>query len=123
MTFRTYAVPPDTKLFECAEPLLIASERDATDVIATAFAHRPDWIVIPLGLLAPQFLDLKSGLAGAVLQKFVTYHFRVAVVGDTAKQVGASAALGDFIREANRGNQIWFCSTREELMLRLQPRS
>ena len=114
---RTITTRTGHRLLECEGP--IASERDATDVIGTAFTERPDWIVIPLTVLPPAFLDLKTGLAGAILQKFVNYDFRVAIVGDTSAQQAASKPLTDFIRETNKGNQIWFCASHDALAARL----
>ena len=98
---------------------MIATERDATDVIGTAFTERPDWIVIPLSKLPPAFLDLKTGFAGAILQKFVNYEFRVAILGDTSMEQARSKPLADFIRETNRGRQIWFCTGLEDFTARL----
>jgi hypothetical protein len=98
---------------------MIASERDATDVIGTAFSERPDWIAIPLTSLPPAFLDLKTRFAGAILQKFVNYDLRVAILGDTAMEQAQSKPLTDFIHETNKGRQIWFCASYEDFMARL----
>ncbi|HEV2650722.1 MAG TPA: DUF4180 domain-containing protein [Rhizomicrobium sp.] len=98
---------------------MIASERDATDVIGFAFTERPDWIAIPLTVLSPAFLDLRTGFAGAILQKFVNYDFRVAILGDTSQEQARSKPLADFIRETNKGNQIWFCASCEDFVARL----
>ena len=98
---------------------MIANERDATDIIGSAFTERPDWIVIPLTKLSPAFLDLKTGFAGAILQKFVNYDFRVAILGDTSTEQARSKPLTDFIRETNRGKQIWFCTSYEDFAARL----
>ncbi len=98
---------------------MIASERNATDVIGFAFTERPDWIAIPLTALPPAFLDLKTGFAGAILQKFVNYGFRVAILGDTSQEQARSKPLTDFIRETNKGNQIWFCASYDDLVARL----
>ncbi len=105
------------RLLECEN--MIASERNATDLVGVAFSARPDWIVIPLAKLAPTFLDLKTGLAGAILQKFVNYDLKVAIIGDTTQEEARSKPLADFIRETNKGNQIWFCGNREALLARL----
>jgi hypothetical protein len=98
---------------------IIASERDATDVIGFAFTERPDWIAIPLTVLSPAFLDLKTGFAGAILQKFVNYDLRVAILGDTSQEQASSKPLADFIRETNKGSQIWFCASYDDFVARL----
>lgn len=50
------------------------------------------------------FFNIKTGVAGEILQKFSNYGFRVVIVGDFSKY--ESAALSDFIRECNRGPRI-----------------
>jgi hypothetical protein len=108
------------RFFECdAGGSRIAAERDAVDIIGAAFTARPDWIVIPVARLGAGFLDLKTGVAGAVLQKFVNYEFRVAILGDVSAATAASKPLADFVRETNRGKQIWFVPDWPELMARL----
>jgi hypothetical protein len=102
---------------------MIASERDATDIIGAAFTERPDWIAIPLTVLSQAFLDLKTGLAGAILQKFVNYGFRVVIVGDTSAEQARSKPLTDFIRETNKGKQIWFCANLDEFTAKVAPRA
>ncbi len=109
------------RFYECdAGGPPIAAERDAVDIVGAAFVARPDWIVIPLARLGAGFLDLKTGLAGAVLQKFVNYAFRVAILGDVSTQTATNKPLSDFVRETNRGTQIWFVTDRRELVARLR---
>ncbi len=57
-------------------------------------------------LFQKKFFILSSGLAGDVLQKFVNYRFRIAVYCDFSKY--ASKPLKDFIRESNRGKDVFF---------------
>ena len=65
-------------------------------------------MAIPAARLSPDFLRLSTGLAGEVLQKFVNYGLRVAIVGDVSAAAAASAPLRDFIGESNRGGHVWF---------------
>ena len=58
---------------------------------------------MPVARIAPAFFALATGVAGAVVQKFVNYRLRLVVVGDVTEHVAASTALRDFVREANRG--------------------
>jgi len=51
------------------------------------------------------FFQLKTGLAGAIFQKFVTYKFELAIVGKFEYE---SKSLSDFIRECNKGGMINF---------------
>jgi hypothetical protein len=58
------------------------------------------------------FFDIKSGIAGEILQKFSTYRIRLAIVGDFSKYT--SKSLNDFIFESNNGRHINFVSTYSE---------
>jgi hypothetical protein len=69
--------------------------------------------------LDPGFFQLRSGLAGEMLQKFVIYRMRLAIAGDFVELALQSSALRDLIYEANRGKDEWFVSGLEELQERL----
>ena len=62
--------------------------------------------------ITPEFFDLKSGMAGEILQKFSTYRVRLAIVGNFAKY--DSKSLNEFIYESNKGRHINFVSTSSE---------
>ncbi len=94
-------------------------EADALALIAKALEQRADWLVVPVKDIAHDFFRLKTGLAGAVCQKFVNYGVRLAIMGDTSYHVSHSDAFKAFIRESNRGRQIWFVKDMEELQERL----
>ena len=98
----------------------LGSERDATDVIGSLFGTGADLVAIPAGRLDPRFFQLASGLAGAFVQKFVTYGLRLAVVGDIGTLVDRGEALRAFVRESNRGRHLWFVADRNELVQRLE---
>jgi hypothetical protein len=102
-----------------AEGPIIAGERDATDLIGEAFSGQAGLVAIPLARLSPDFLALSTRLAGDVLQKFVTYGLRVAILGDVSRAVEASDSLRDFVRESNRGQWVWFLNDLEALRIRL----
>ncbi len=91
-----------------AEGSPICCEQDAIDLISDAFDAEVAVLAIPASRLGEAFLDLRSGVAGAVLQKLVNYRYRVAIVGDISEAVAASNALRDFVRESNRGEMVWF---------------
>jgi hypothetical protein len=96
----------------------IASTQDALDVIGAAFS-RADVVALPVGRLDERFFTLRAGLAGEIMQKFVNYRMRLAVVGDISTQVAASPALRDLVFESNRGDQVWFVADLDELDARL----
>ncbi|HET6531803.1 MAG TPA: DUF4180 domain-containing protein [Actinoplanes sp.] len=85
----------------------IAGAQDALDVIGAAFG-RADVVAVPATRFDEGFFQLRSGVAGEIMQKFVNYRMRLAVVGDIAAHVDASSALRDLVTESNRGRHIWF---------------
>ena len=100
----------------------LRSDRDALALVSDSFAHSPDWIALPVGRCGDEFFQLRTRILGDVAQKLVNYQLRLAIVGDVTPFVAESTALRDFIREANRGRQIWFVASLAELRERLQAR-
>jgi hypothetical protein len=108
------------RVFECpAEGPPLPDDRDATAVIGEAIAQQARLVVIPAGRLNPDFFQLRTGVAGAMLQKFVNYRLRLAIIGDFSALAANSSALHAFIQESNRGEAIWFLANVGELEERL----
>lgn len=95
------------------------TDRDAAELLNAAWDHRATLIVIPVARLGPDFFQLKTRIAGEVLQKFVSYRVRVAIVGDISRELSESPALRDFVYECNLGPRIWFVANLAELSARL----
>jgi hypothetical protein len=68
-------------------------------------------------ILHTDFFQLKTGLAGDILQKFSNYKVKLAIIGDFSKY--ESRSLSDFIRECNKGNMIFFLDSMNSAMMRL----
>ena len=98
---------------------LLDSERAATDMIGDAYSSGALVVVIPVSRLGPGFLTLSTRIAGDVIQKFVTYGFQVAIIGDVTEAVAASDALRAFIGESNRGRHVWFLADMATLEARI----
>lgn len=96
------------KLLVCASETKLRNDRDAGDLIAEALGKGVLWIVIPAECLDDDFFRLKTRIAGEIVQKFVTYHRKLAIIGDISPFVAESDALRDFVYETNRGDQVWF---------------
>lgn len=109
--------------FEDADGVIIARTDDAMDLIGNAAYSGVSLVVLPVERLSPEFFQLSSGLAGEVLQKFVNYRVRVAIVGDIAGYLAESDALRDFVWESNRGEHVWFASDDVELLALLAERA
>jgi hypothetical protein len=76
-----------------------------------------DGIIVHQENIDEQFFDLRSGLAGEMLQKVVNYRLRLAIVGDFS--IYESNSLRAFISESNRSNSIAFVTTIEDAIDRL----
>ena len=100
------------------EELLVSTAQEAMDLIATArYETGCEALILPKAALAEDFFKLSTGLAGEVLQKFVNYGMRVAIVGDFSRYT--SKPLRDFIRESNRGKTVFFVPTEQEALEKL----
>jgi hypothetical protein len=97
--------------------IIIREVQDALDLMAESSYNLSGRIVINENQLIPDFFELKTGIAGEILQKFSTYNVLLAIVGDFTKYSGKS--LRDFISESNNFGRINFVSTLEEAMERL----
>jgi hypothetical protein len=94
--------------------------RDAVDVISDASEHRPAIIAIPVARLGDGFFDLRTRIAGEIAQKFAMYGARVAIVGDVSDKIAASKSFAAFVAESNRGLDLWFVESLQELRDRLK---
>lgn len=98
---------------------VIADERAVLDVIGDAYGQGAELVAIPVSRLSADFFVLRTRVAGEIVQKFVNYRLRLAIVGDVSEHVAGSDALRDFVYEANRGRQLWFVADADELTRRL----
>lgn len=109
-----------THLHMCApDGPVLRQEADATDLLGESYGSGAEWIVIPTSRLDDDFFRLSTRLAGTILQKLVNYQCRVVILGDISHHLSSSGALRDFVREANRGFQVWFARDMDELTARL----
>lgn len=101
-----------------AEGYVITDIQSALDLVANAsYVTGSDRIIIEKSQVSESFFDLKTKLAGEVLQKFINYKVKVAIVGDFSMY--SSKSLKDFMFECNKGKDIFFVSTEQEAIERL----
>jgi hypothetical protein len=89
-----------------SDDILISTAEDGTQVLADLYYQGFDLIIIQFAQLNPSFFDLKSGLAGDVLQKCSNWRLRLAIVGNFSEIT--SKSLRDFIYESNQGKMVNF---------------
>ncbi|WP_395676989.1 DUF4180 domain-containing protein [Inquilinus sp.] len=103
-------------------PAIDNSQR-ATDLIGEAMFAGASVLAVPASRFGPAFFQLRTGLAGEIAQKAVNYRLKLAVIGDISRHLAASNALRDWVREANRGREIWFEPSLDSLAARLDGRA
>jgi hypothetical protein len=88
------------------------NEQDALDILANCAYQDATRIMMYQENITEDFFDLKTTLAGDVLQKFSNYRVKLAIVGDFTKY--NSKSLRDFIYESNKTGRISFVATKQE---------
>lgn len=95
------------------EGILLRDASDARDLLMQS--HRAEWIGVHERNIAPEFFDLRTGIAGDILQKFVNYQTKFAVIGDISRYTEKSESLAALVRESNRGRDVRFVGTVNEI--------
>ncbi|MCA5003584.1 DUF4180 domain-containing protein [Sphingobacterium bovistauri] len=105
----------DKKLAEViSDEILIQNIDDALVLLGDLYYQGYDLIVVDESNLTPQFFNLKTKLAGEILQKFTQYQMRLVIVGDFKKY--NSNSLQDFIYESNKGTQVNFVQNKNKFI-------
>lgn len=101
-----------------SEELLITDVQSALDLMSTVrYDTDCDRIALNKEAITEDFFKLSTCLAGEILQKFINYQLKFAIIGDFSGYT--SKPLKDFIYESNRGKDIFFVSTKEEAIGKL----
>lgn len=98
--------------------ILITDVQSALDFIATVgFETGCTRVILNKSAICNDFFDLSTRIAGEILQKFVNYNTKIAIVGDFS--VYTSKSLKDFIYESNKGKDIFFLPDEKQAIERL----
>ena len=100
-----------------SDEVVINETQDALDLIANIGYLGSRKMIIHEKNIISEFFDLKTKIAGDILQKFSTYGFQLAIVGDFSKY--ESKSLTDFIFESNKYGRINFVGSIDEARERL----
>ncbi|KOA19283.1 hypothetical protein CLHOM_23890 [Clostridium homopropionicum DSM 5847] len=82
----------------------LSTERDAVDLIAACIENNARLLIIQEKALSEDFFNLRTGLAGTVLQKFVNYNIKAALIITNEEKI--SGRFREMITEANKGNDF-----------------
>lgn len=103
-----------------SDEVVLTDAQDALDLMMTArYTHDCVGIVLPKSAVTEDLFVLSTGIAGEILQKFVNYRVKLAIVGDYSRYT--SKPLQDFFYESNNGGHILFVATEEEALAKLAP--
>ena len=97
---------------------IISQVQDVLDIMGDMGSYGCNRIILHEKHLHKDFFNLKTGLAGDILQKFSNYHVKLAIVGDFSQY--HSKSLRDFILESNKGNRIFFVENMDSALLKLR---
>ncbi|WP_315333845.1 DUF4180 domain-containing protein [Porphyromonas endodontalis] len=106
MEIKTHNID-NTKVAEIiTDKVILRSTEDGLDLLGNLYYQGFDKIIIHEKNITPKFFDLKTKIAGEILQKFAQYQMPLIIVGDFSKY--KSKSLNDFIFESNKSQQINF---------------
>jgi len=98
------------ELISTTSPL--SAENDALDLIALCFEHEANLLMIHYASLSEEFFNLKTRVAGNILQKFINYNIKtVTVIPNEIMQKGR---FREMALETNKGNHFRMYESREE---------
>lgn len=90
-----------------SEEIVIENVQDALDLMATvSYQEDCNKILINKSNINEDFFELKTRLAGDILQKYTNYQTKLAIIGNFDDY--DSKSLKDFIYECNNGKQVFF---------------
>lgn len=97
------------------EKILIFDEQSALDVfMSLAYETGENRFIISKDNIIEDFFDLRTKIAGGILQKIINYRMKLAIIGDFSKY--KSKSLRDFIYEYNSGKDIFFVENESEAL-------
>ncbi|MHB8127380.1 MAG: DUF4180 domain-containing protein [Mobilitalea sp.] len=97
------------------DEVILNNAQDALDLIANVgYNYECDKMIIYKKNITEDLFELKNGLAGEVMQKYVNYKTSLAIIGEF--ELYHSKSLNSLILESNKGNSIIFKSTEEEAL-------
>lgn len=101
-----------------SDKILIRDIQSALDLMATIqYETGSIRLILHKSAFCEDFFQLRTKLAGEILQKFVNYGVKLAIVGDFS--VYTSKSLQDFIYECNQGKEIFFLPDEKQAIEKL----
>ncbi|MGG5358788.1 MULTISPECIES: DUF4180 domain-containing protein [unclassified Enterococcus] len=96
-----------------ADTVLIKDSQSALDLLLSlAYEYQTNKIILLKSVITEDFFELRTKIAGDILQKCTNYHIELAVAGDYSSYT--SKALKEFIYESNQSGVCFFVDTPEK---------
>lgn len=93
--------------------IIIKDVQSAIDfIMSVKYETNCSKIALNKSAIIEDFFILSKGLAGEILQKFINYQIKFAIIGDYSKYT--SKPLKDFIYESNNGKDVFFVASEDE---------
>ncbi|WP_054975647.1 DUF4180 domain-containing protein [Paenibacillus sp. A3] len=90
---------------ECASAEApLRTGQDTLDLIAACIEHDTNLLVVHAETLSDDFFNLRTGLAGEMLQKFVNYRLKTAII--ITNELIVKGKFKELLAEANKGNDF-----------------
>ena len=99
------------------ENIIIHNPSEGSDLIGNLYFNGFDRVILYEHQLCDDFFDLKTKLAGEILQKISNYRMRLVIIGNFSRF--SSNSLQQFISESNRGKTVNFVSSLPEALHKL----
>lgn len=101
-----------------SDEILLNDVQSALDFMATVqYETGYNRIILNKSAICEDFFHLSTKLAGDILQKFINYHVKIAIIGDFS--IYTSNSLKDYIYECNNGRDIFFLSDEKQAIIKL----
>ncbi|NIF04864.1 DUF4180 domain-containing protein [Chryseobacterium sp. Tr-659] len=114
MEIRSYEINSIKAAEIISDTIIIQSAQDGLDLMGNMYYQGFDKVILHEKNITPEFFDLKTKIAGEILQKFSNYRIGLAIVGDFSKY--ESKSMRDFIFESNKTRHINFVETVEKAL-------
>lgn len=88
------------------------TENDALDLIALCWEHEISQLMIPYEALSQEFFQLKTKVAGNIIQKFINYNIKVAAI--IPQDITQKGRFREMALEMNKGNHFIMCENKED---------
>ncbi len=100
-----------------ADGIIISTADEGSQLLADLYYQGFDIIVIKAEQFHPDFFELRTGLAGEIMQKCSNWRVRLVIIGDFSRV--SSKSLRDLIYESNKGKLVNFVGTIKEALERV----